>query len=487
MWRRPLQALAALTVAGAVLRFATLDLQSFWYDEAVTVGLVRRGFADMLRQIPASESTPPLYYVVAWVWARLFGHWEVGLRSLSAVVGTATIPAAYCAAAQLVSRRAALAVAALAAFNPLLIWYSQEARSYALVLLLTTIALCFFGRASQRPDGRVLALWALFSALALATHYFAVFVVLPEAAWLAWRHPGSRATLVAVAGACLAALAVLPLALHQRGLGLTSFIADSSLARRLPQVPKQYLVAFDFPAERIVPVVAAAPVAAGIWLALRGDTRERRGARLAAGLAATAVGVPLLLAVTGTDYFQSRNLIVAWVPFAVVLATGLTSRRAGRVGLLAVAGLCALGLINFAGLLTEPSWRRDDWRGIVKAVGVVGVPTVVVGTPEGGEVPFRLYRPDAIPPRQPAATASVREVVLVSRPAHSADADSPATPPHPGQVKIPGFTEVQRSFHTTYTLVRLVSPRPVQIALPTLKLNRLLPASQPFFLFLRPR
>jgi mannosyltransferase len=73
--------LAALTALAAILRFSTLHVQSFWFDEAVTVRLVRGSFGHMLSSIGGSESTPPLYYALAWVWTRVFGHGEVGLRS----------------------------------------------------------------------------------------------------------------------------------------------------------------------------------------------------------------------------------------------------------------------------------------------------------------------------------------------------------------------------------------------------------------------
>ena len=86
-----------LTVVGALLRFPTLDAKSFWEDEAITVFLVRRGFGSMLSAIPDSESTPPVYYVLAWVWTHVFGSGEVGIRSLSALIGTATVPVAYLA------------------------------------------------------------------------------------------------------------------------------------------------------------------------------------------------------------------------------------------------------------------------------------------------------------------------------------------------------------------------------------------------------
>ena len=76
-------ALAALIAAAAAIRFSTLDVQSYWDDEAATVSLVRLDFWKMLQTIPKTESTPPLYYILAWVWARLFGTGEFALRSLS--------------------------------------------------------------------------------------------------------------------------------------------------------------------------------------------------------------------------------------------------------------------------------------------------------------------------------------------------------------------------------------------------------------------
>ena len=56
----------ALTVLGAALRLATLDAQSFWLDELVTVSLLDQGFGQMLDGIRETEATPYLYYVLAW-------------------------------------------------------------------------------------------------------------------------------------------------------------------------------------------------------------------------------------------------------------------------------------------------------------------------------------------------------------------------------------------------------------------------------------
>jgi len=65
--------------------------------------------------------------------------------------------------------------------SPFLVWYAQEARSYSLFALLTACTVLFLGRALRAPRESAYLGWAVSSGLAIATHYFAVFVVVPEA------------------------------------------------------------------------------------------------------------------------------------------------------------------------------------------------------------------------------------------------------------------------------------------------------------------
>jgi mannosyltransferase len=243
---RRLAALAAITAVGAALRFGFLDSQGFWYDEAVTAKLVRMDLWAMLDSVAGIEATPPLYYLLAWGWAKLFGTGEFALRSLSALAGTATIPVAYAFVATILARRVALAVAVLAAVNPMLIWYSQEARSYSLLVLLSALSLLLFARLLEKVERRTLILWALVSALALGTHYFAAFLLVPQAVWLLTRT--RRSEVVAAVGAVGAAgLALLPLALHQRAVGAGLFIGSASLPVRFARTLKQQLVGLEAP------------------------------------------------------------------------------------------------------------------------------------------------------------------------------------------------------------------------------------------------
>jgi hypothetical protein len=459
MRARSAQALAGLTVLAAILRFSTLHLQSFWFDEAVTVRLIRGSFGHMLSSIGGSESTPPLYYALAWVWSRVFGHGEVGLRSLSALAGTLFVVVAYFAGKELASRRVAVVIAALAAINPLLIWYSQEARSYSLLVLFAGLSFLYFARQLHDQRDRTLVLWTLASALAIATHYFAAFLVVPEAVWLLLSARDRRRPALAVLALVAVGAALLPLLLRQRNLDLTDFITQSSLAKRIVQVAKQFVVGYSSPSQTVVVIVAAVLVAVALGLVYaRLVERERRAAWIAAVAGVAAVGLPVILALAGADYLDTRNVLAAWLPLMLVLAVGLGARRAGRTGLVATAGLCAVGLFVTISVWANPAYQREDDRGLAHALGPPTVPRAIVLTPQSATVPLSLYAGPFVKGPIP-----VREVDLVALPIRSGVFSGAKPPPripnHPEFT--PGMKLVEQKFKPEYTLIRFRSDKPV--------------------------
>ena len=148
---------------------------------------------------------------MAWLWSKVFGTSEAGLRSLSALLGTLAIPITYLCGRELVSRAAGVVAAALAALSPFMIWYSQEARSYMLFTVLCGLSFWFFARSLRDPSHRNLAWWAVCSAGAVLTHFFAGFLVAPEGLWLVLALRRRSALIAAVAVAAVQ-LAILPLA-----------------------------------------------------------------------------------------------------------------------------------------------------------------------------------------------------------------------------------------------------------------------------------
>jgi hypothetical protein len=454
-------------VAGALLRFATLDARSLWLDEALTADMLDGDLGALLSGLTerSRSSSPPLYYLLAWPWAKLFGTGEIALRSLPALLGTVTIPVAYAVGRELASRRVGLIAAALATFSPVLVWQSQDARQYALLVLLGGLSFLFFIRSLRTGRGRVLAAWAAASALAVATHYLAIFLVAAEAAWLLWTR---RTRPVAVAVGCVAAavVALAPLVAVQRNLGQGGFVADLDLGSRIVQVPAQFLVGYQPPLQIAASVVAAvlALVAVGL-LFRRGDESERRAAAIAAAIGAAALTGPALLAFVGVDYVLTRYLTGAWVVAAAVAAIGFGARAAGRAGPLAAIALCAVFVAVDLGSAWEPKFDRDDWRGAAAALGPSDAHRAVVLSPGVGMPAFRYYRPRA--GEAPAGRQALREIALVGLAPPFREIGRKPRPPRPVSVPAPapGFRLAGRQEAEHFTIVRFraSSPRSVYL------------------------
>jgi hypothetical protein len=457
-------ALAGLTAAAAAIRFAALGVQSFHHDEVITVMRVIPGsFGQMLHEVKASESNPPLYYVLAWGWAKAFGRDEWGIRSLSALVGTLTIPVGYAIGRQLASRRVGLVLAALLAFDPMLIWYSQEARSYSLLVFFGALSLLFFVRALDTRRGRDLAFWAVASAFALGSHYFAFFAVGIEAVWLAvalrdrWKVLVPALGLVGVVGAAL-----LPLIAAQTNPDHIGWIEESGLGGRLFQTGVSFLIGetghviAEPPRVHyaVLPAIVVGLVA--LALLLLGTRREKRGGAIGLAVGLGVVALAGAAALIGKDYVVERNLLPALVPLAAVVALGLGAVRVHLVGVLVAVALCAYWLAFDVYITQTPNLQRPDWRGVVSALGPPRVPRAIVSWRLAGD-PLRWYLEDGAM-RWYGGGERVREVDLVGK---RTVAEHPAN--LPPEFRPAGVVRMDR-----LTIARYVSPRPVLLQMPEL-------------------
>jgi mannosyltransferase len=457
-------ALVTLTAVGVALRFATLGLQGYHHDEVITaIRVIPGSFSQMLETVKSSESNPPLYYVLAWGWAKLFGTGEVGLRSLSALIGAATVPLGYLIGRELVSRRAGLALTAMLAVNPMLIWYSQEARSYVLLVFFGALSLLFFARALRTRSGRDLVLWALTSALALCSHYFAVFAVGIEALWLLVALRGRwRLVLPAVAAVAAAGAALLPLIAAQVNPTHIGWIDHSPLPTRLWETGASFLIGetghviAEPPRDRyaLVPVLL---IGVALLLAfLRGNGRERRGAAIGLALGLGVAALTAAAALTGHDYVVERNLLPALVPLAAAAAIGFSVARARRLGLLLIVALCAYWLAFDVYVTRTPNLQRPDFRTLTEQIGAPHSRRAIVTWKLAAD-PVLFYLPDGAL-RMYGGQERVEEVYIVSKPLVAA---KPVNLP-------PSFHATERVRLDRLTLTRYESRHPVRIWFHTL-------------------
>ena len=125
---RNVAGLTVLVAVSAWLRSRSLD-GALWIDEALSRGIASHDVAeipDLLRL----DASPPLYYVLLHAWMVVAGDSEPALRALSLVFALATVPAAYWAGSVAGGRRCGWIAAVVAALNPFLTIYGQEARMY---------------------------------------------------------------------------------------------------------------------------------------------------------------------------------------------------------------------------------------------------------------------------------------------------------------------------------------------------------------------
>jgi mannosyltransferase len=423
-------ALPGLLLLAAVVRLPTLGLQSLWYDEAFTpVHVLHPSLVATLDSMVARENTPPLWFVLVWAVSRALGTGAIALRLLSAVAGIGLVAVGWAIGAQLGSRRTAIILAAILAVSPLFVWYSQEARAYELYALASAASLLYFLRAYRSSGRLVLALWAGSSVLALLAHYFAVFLVVPEALLLLGRvlprRGGSRAstamrpTLAAVAAVALSGAALVPLVLAQGGRG-TLWIGQWALSDRLVQTPGYYLLGANgsvlghtLLALSALPLLATA-VLGGTLLARRLLGRgELEGLALMLGLGLIAILVPLALALAGADYFAPRNLIAAWIPLSAAFALVLGTSAAGRIGAALAIVVCVASAVVLVATALDPRLQRGDWSAVAATLRPGSQDRAIV-TVEDGAAPLEYYLP-ALRLRYLSRrlSVSVREVDLI--------------------------------------------------------------------------
>ena len=406
-----------------------------------------------MHEVWAGESTPPLYYLLAWAWSHISGVQEVGLRSLSALFGTATVPVAYFGGRELIGRRAGIAIAAIVAVEPMLVWYSQDARAYALLVLLSTVALLFFLRARRTSGARDLGMWALFSSLALASHWFAFFPMAIEAVWLLVAARPLRRVVWSVAAIAAVGLALAPIALHQAAGKNNDWIASFGMTGRLRDTGIAYFAGEAGLLKHALIPMALFVLAVGLLLA-RGGAREKRGATVALTIGGGGLLLALAFALTSQDFILPRNLLPELIPLALVGAAGIAAPRAGWLGMGVGAALVTYLLAFCVYSDFRPALQRDDWRSVAEAIGPPQRPRAILVWEQGDEslafyigrgetrAKWKEWRRRAIP---------VSEVDVVSgRP----------PPPAAHSPLLPEFRQAQRLALGRMTLLRYRASRP---------------------------
>lgn len=382
------------------LRVYHLDHFSFWLDEGLTP--LRSGYPlgrilsnEIILQGEVTKDThPPLYYLLIHGLRALLGSSDFALRYPSTLWGVLLVPVLARLGRQLGGPLTGVLAALLAAINPLLVWYGQEARMYTLLVLLgaaagtvqwQTLRAAARGELGNRDLARRLGWYGLWAGLAFYTHYTAAFLVAGQSLlWLRllWRRGWRRQLLAAAALAGLAALPLVPVTIPRLFTG-----AEASYSYVPPWIMLQDVVrGFGF--GRTAPtnpalVTASAlaliiVLAAAVWPGRPSTTvRRERRTFLLVYLLATVAGIALISPLKPM-YLGPHHIMIGLPAFVLLLALGLQrlSRTAARlpaavrpgVPLLAAALVVAGAGLSLARLYGDYRVAKEDYRGLTAYV-----------------------------------------------------------------------------------------------------------------------
>ncbi len=381
-WRR---AAIGGVLAFAVLRLATLTHYPPWTDEVWTFGILPASFRRLLRWFADDQTHPPLFYVLLWCWERIGGASLAWLRLFPSLIGSLTaVPLVWLCRAARLDRRATILAIAIGAMMPVLVAYSNEVRSYALVVLLTAASLACWLRMRQREAppsafGRL----TVVNILLVYTHFFGVLVVIAE--WCdSLRASRRRAGAMTRSGA-LTALALVPWAAYvvHRGaitghqLQVVDWIVRPTMSDLIE--PYAWLLGGSpwFAVDLAMVVAVGASIA--VWL-FRTRTTPEGDAGISLLFAAI---IPVLItfvfsAIAPRSAWVLRYMIVIAAPLVVLVAAALTGLAAKHF-VLRVAVPTAFA-IWIAG--TTMQWIRLDqekvhFDRIAIAIGARAGPAIV--------------------------------------------------------------------------------------------------------------
>jgi uncharacterized membrane protein len=390
--RRPWLIVAGLVLLGLAIRLAFM--RSIWVDEAISIHQAHMSLGGMIDNLRATDRHPPLHYLILWLTVRLFGDGELATRGPSIIASAALIPAMFVTGRELFDRRTGLVAAGFVTIAPLVVWYGQEARMYALFMLLGTVAL--WAQVKVLRDGRN-RYWVAYAAATIAmlyTHYFAAIpiaiqqIVFAVAAWkraqagLPIRRlmTGVWITWIAllVAAAPLASFAHEQFS-HSQAAGMGFGGAPSAAAPlSIPgSSASLYAILSNFvwaiwgyhTNSTILRIAALWPLLMLVSLALMGQRRSA-STRVVLALALGPIVTLLFIGLVKRDLFEVRYFIAAVPMLLLLLARAVAGGPRRRLpAIVATAVLSLTLLVGLADQQLNPNNPRAfDFRGALAQI-----------------------------------------------------------------------------------------------------------------------
>ena len=377
-----------MAVLAAALRWFRIDAQSLWYDEGISAHQLSRTYAEILRAA-ALDTHPPGYYWTLKAWGDLFGGSELALRSLSAAWGVIAVVLTFLIGRSLFGTVAGVVAAILLSVAPLAVYYAQEVRMYAQVTALALLAVYAYTR-------RNYWLYAIAGLATLYSQYLGVAVLLAlNIHALTWfRQQKRREWLTWLGANVVIAVGFLP--------WLPTFIDQQSHALNTsPRTPAGLVVdtLMAYSGGIVHGDVFLWTGAILILLALASVIFPRD--RIQTSLALLVWIVPLGLVIAlglRSGLFEVRYLVLGLPGLFLLVGAAVTRLQSKLLVTAPVAALVVPAVIGLQAQYFDPTFARDDYRGLATAIQSAAEPrdAILLVAPNQVEV-FGYYYHGPLP------------------------------------------------------------------------------------------
>lgn len=359
---------------GLLIRLVSIN-QSLWLDEAINVTAAQKfSFLGMIIQYAPADFHPPGWFIILWLWGKLFGYSEIAVRIPSVIFGVVTIYVTYLIGKKLVSKNVGLISSALLSINPLHVYYSQEARMYSLAAMAVSInMLCLIKLLKREKLSLILII--LSNIAVLSADYLAYFIFPAEAILLliAARKELIKKWVIALIAAIILGIWWLPVFLSQFNVGLIAssnlptwkFVVGAFDFKTLPLTFIKFVIGRISLADKVIYALILLPVCTlFLYLLWRGF---RQADNLAKRLLSLWVIIPLIIATTLSilvpiySYFRVLFIIPA---FVILVSLGILSFNR-QLKFFFIILIFFIELFSVSIYLLNPVYQREDWRGLV--------------------------------------------------------------------------------------------------------------------------
>ncbi len=372
-------------IASLILRLISLN-QSLWLDEATTALVSKMTLVDIFTKFMPGDFHPPLYYLVLKGWTTLFGYSEISLRIPSIIFGIGAVYLIYLIGKKLFDKNTGLIAGALLATSGLSIYYSQEARMYAMTAFLVALAFYLFLKKK----------WVVFSVILLLigmTDYVALFVVpvFLIAGWKDWKK-----TLLSLIPLIAGFVLWLPIFLKQ--ITAVSSVQSSGwwgilgtlTFKNIVLIPVKFMLGrIGFDDKNIYLLIV---VVAGFLFASLVTKSFKSTKTLWLWLTLPIIiGIILSFKVPSLIYFR---FLFCLTPFYLLIANGVSQYKKSKIALIVI--LLMFNLATSGYYLLTPKFQREDWRGLVSFIKSKSTENdITIFSSHSNMEAYLYYAPDA--------------------------------------------------------------------------------------------